>query len=365
MTRLYNKNKIKQNNNMIKEIIIPKEVDFIINELKDKRVKSRLMKVYNALVYKKGVTKGYFDVPSNYLKKVSSRYSKAIDTLIEYGVIDYKKTVEFSFETIFDDKKKVKKKYNADRGQCMKYKFLIDTTEGKSVEVDIDVDDIYKGNRWYNLTKKSLIELGLKPRIGRDNFSRRLHTNVTGTLGLKSDDDTADINSYKDYCKGYYTIDGVTSQPRLVWLWLEEMGVYDEKFYNIFESDVDFYEYLMDNIYNITTRDMGKMLFLEWINGKGYSKEGKDGDDIRMMNKLFPIITTIIKSYKKDDYKDFCKMLQHRESKIWIDDLLENCPTDFGLTIHDSLIVKEEDADKVLEYCKTKYPRLKFKKEMI
>jgi len=110
---------------------------------------------------------------------------------------------------------------------------------------------------------------------------------------------------------------------------------------------------------------MGKMLFLEWINGKGYSKEGKDGDDIRMMNKLFPIITTIIKSYKKDDYKDFCKMLQYRESKIWIDDLLENCPTDFGLTIHDSLIVKEEDGDKVLEYCKTKYPRLKFKKEMI
>ena len=80
---------------------------------------------------------------------------------------------------------------------------------------------------------------------------------------------------------------------------------------------------------------------------------------------IFPIANTYIENFKSTDYKDFCKLLQYKESKIWVDDLLENCPTEFALTIHDSLIVKKEDVNKVLTYCKSKYPELKFKKEEI
>ena len=137
------------------------------------------------------------------------------------------------------------KAYSVKYNKCMQYKFLIDTTEGEIKELEID-DNLYKSKKWYNLTKKSLIELGLEPRIKRDNFSRRLHTNVTGTLKLLFDVD-GQINSYKDYCKGYWTIDAVTSQPRLLWLHLKEMGISDENLDYVFENDLDFYDFLCDN----------------------------------------------------------------------------------------------------------------------
>ena len=40
-------------------------------------------------------------------------------------------------------------------------------------------------------------------------------------------------------------------------------------------------------------------------------------------------------------------------------------PVEFAIPIHDSFIVKENDADLVLEYCKGKYSDIVFKKEKI
>jgi hypothetical protein len=57
--------------------------------------------------------------------------------------------------------------------------------------------------------------------------------------------------------------------------------------------------------------------------------------------------------------------LQRVESKIWIDDILNNIPTDWALPVHDSVIVKEEDVDKVYNWIKGKYPNLAIKKEII
>ena len=57
--------------------------------------------------------------------------------------------------------------------------------------------------------------------------------------------------------------------------------------------------------------------------------------------------------------------LQRVESKIWIDDLLNNIPCDWALPVHDSIIVKEEDLERVYEYCKMKYPNIRFKKNLI
>ena len=52
--------------------------------------------------------------------------------------------------------------------------------------------------------------------------------------------------------------------------------------------------------------------------------------------------------------------MQREESKIWIDDLLENIPTNFALPIHDALLVRTIDAREVLTYCKNKYPQIEF-----
>lgn len=341
------------------KLTIPKELEYVLSTQKDKRVRDRTIKIYNALIYKRGDKKGFFDVPSKYLESINTRYYKAIKVLVENGIIDFKKEITYEYNTLFDTIKRERKIYNADKGICMKYKFLINTMVGEEIDFNINVNNLYKNKRWFNLTKKSLIELGLEPRISRDNFSRRLHTNVTGSLSLKTGDG-GEINSYKDYCKGYYTIDGVTSQPRLLWMLMKEKEISDKNLDYIFDNDLDFYDYLQKNIPNILDRDTAKDAFGEWINGKGYMNE-----DYEKIKTLFPVVTMMMRNFKSNSYKDICKLLQYKESSIWINDLLENCPTDFALSVHDSLIVKEEDVDKVLLYCKNKYPNLKFKKEII
>lgn len=339
---------------MIKEITIPPEIQYLINIQKNKLTKERVIKVYDALLFKKRNNTGYFDVPSSYLEKINKRYYIVMKLFIEYGIIDYKRSEYDTGGGIIE----YKKSYNVDTSQCMKYKFLIDITKGDTQTIDIDIDNVYKGSRWYNITKKSLIELGLEPRIVRDNFSRRLHTNITGDMKLKRGD--VEVRSYKDYCKGFYSIDAVTSQPRLLHNILVDRELSDEKLDYIFDNDLDFYKYLEDNIDGILGRDMAKDAFTQWVNGTGYLDEDYQG-----INTLFPVATMFIRNYKSNGYKSVCRLLQHKESKIWIDDLLNKIPTEFGLTVHDSLIVKKEDVDLVLEYCKNKYPNMKFKSEEI
>lgn len=339
---------------MRKEITIPQEIQYLINIQKNKLTKERVIKVYDALLFKKRNNTGYFDVPSSYLEKINKRYYIVMKLFIEYGIIDYKRSEYKTGGGIIE----YKKSYNVDASQCMKYKFLIDITKGDIKTIDIDIDNVYKGSRWYNITKKSLIELGLEPRIVRDNFSRRLHTNITGDMKLKRGD--VEVRSYKDYCKGYYSIDAVTSQPRLLHNILVDRELSDEKLDYIFDNDLDFYKYLEDNIDGILGRDMAKDAFTQWVNGTGYLDEDYQG-----INTLFPVATMFIRNYKSNGYKSVCRLLQHKESKIWIDDLLNKIPTEFGLSVHDSLIVKKEDVDLVLEYCKNKYPNMKFKSEEI
>lgn len=339
---------------MRKEITIPQEIQYLIDIQKNKLTKERVIKVYDALLFKKRNNTGYFDVPSSYLEKINKRYYIVMKLFIEYGIIDYKRS-EYNMG---GGNIEYKKSYNVDSSQCMKYKFLIDITKGDTKTIDIDIDNVYKGSRWYNITKKSLIELGLEPRIVRDNFSRRLHTNITGDMKLKRGE--VEVRSYKDYCKGFYSIDAVTSQPRLLHNILVDRELSDEKLDHIFNNDLDFYRYLEDNIDGILGRDMAKDAFTQWVNGTGYLDE-----DYQEINTLFPVATMFIRNYKSNGYKSVCRLLQHKESKIWIDDLLNKIPTEFGLTVHDSLIVKKEDVDIVLEYCKNKYPNMKFKSEEI
>ena len=50
---------------------------------------------------------------------------------------------------------------------------------------------------------------------------------------------------------------------------------------------------------------------------------------------------------------------------MWIDDILNNIPCDWALPIHDCVVVKEQDVDRVLQYVVSKYPQMRFKKEII
>lgn len=324
------------------KIIVPEQVSKSINSFKRKDVKENAIKIYTALYYreKRKNSQGYFDVPSTYIKSIVSDYKKYIDKFIEDGIIEYYSnplSINYSKESTDIFNPKLKKYYNKNLGISMKYKFLIDINVG--IEYDMNVDNP-NNKRWYNITQKSLIALAYDPTITRDTFGRRVHHKA--------------IYTYKQdlHEKGYSVIDAKCSQPRLLYLTMVEKGIYDERYYNIFENGSDFYNYLVVNLL-LKNRQEAKDLFMYWINADGYVPQTG-------IFQLFPNTSNFIKSLKTRSYKDAASYLQRVEAKIWIDDLLENIPTEFALSIHDSLVVMNKDVDKVLKYCKDKYPYIQF-----
>jgi hypothetical protein len=332
---------------------IGKELDYLLSLQKRKDAKERILKVYNALLFKKGKS-DYFQCPSSYLEKVNARYYKSIKLLIEHKIIDFQ-SINYDDTDLFNIRRK--KYYNTEKGICARYKFIIDTEVGYDYDLKLDYSSLYEDEKWYMKTRYSLLQLGFKPDellIKRDNFSRRLHTNVTGFIPY--------AKTYKELLSGgdYYSIDSKTSQPRLLWLKLKEIGLQDDKLNEIFENDLDFYDYIIQRIPAINDRSEAKELFASWLNGTGYLEE----DKVSIRN-IFPVANTFLRKFKTNSYKDVCKLLQYTEATIFIEHLLNNVPVDFCLSVHDSLIVKKEDVDLVLEWCRKERPELRFEKEEI
>ncbi len=324
------------------KITIPELVMTSINSLSRKDVKNNAVKIYTALYNReqRKNSNGYFDVPSIYLKSIVSDYKKYIELFIRFGIIEYyssPKSINDSKESEDVFSPKPKKYYNKNLNISMKYRFLIDIQVG--IEYDLDVENPNK-KRWYDITQKSLTALSYDPKITRDSFGRRIHHKA--------------IYTYKQdlHEKGYSVIDAKCSQPRLLYLIMKEKDIYDDNYYNIFENGIDFYNYLVVEL-GLKNRQEAKDLFMFWVNADGYVPQTG-------IFKLFPNTSNFIKSLKTRSYKDAASFLQRREAKIWIDDLLENIPTEFALSIHDSLIIRNKDSDKVLKYCKSKYPQIEF-----
>lgn len=335
-------------------MIIPKELDYLLSLEKRKDAKERIKKVYNALLYKKGNTSGYFNCPSAYLVKSSPRYNKVIKQLLEHSIIDFQ-SFNNDESDIFNQRRK--KYYNTEKGVCARYKFLIDTEKGYEDNISIDFSSIYDNEKWYMKTRYSLLQLGFtldSLNIKRDNFSRRLHTNITGNIG--------DGYSYKDLLSGgdYYVIDAKTCQPRLLWIHLQSIGLQDEKLNEIFNNGLDFYDFIIKRIPALIDRDDAKELFTSWINGTGYLDADKTS-----IRDIFPVANMFLRKYKTKDYKNVCRLLQYKEASIFIDDLLNNIDLEFCLTVHDSLVVKKKDIEVALNFCKEKHPELKFEIEEI
>jgi hypothetical protein len=320
---------------------IPKEVKNVINQMpSNKTVKNNAIKIYAALYIKSHLknSQGYFPVSSEYLKSINLRYYNIMDYFVKNNIIDfYKKAYQDDndiFNTIY------RKSYNKEKGICAKYKFLINTEIGDELNVDMVTN---KYNRWYEIIENSLIESGFEVKISRDSFGRRVHHSA--------------IRNYKEDFKGYYTIDSICSQPRLLYIYLKQKGIADESYNNIFDNDLDFYGEVAYKL-RLESRQDAKDLFMFWLNGNGYVPNYG-------IHNLFPFASSFLKSIKKGNYKNSGSLLQRIESKIWIDDILNNIPCDFALPVHDSVIVKEKDVEKVLQYCQSKYTELRFKKEII
>lgn len=317
------------------KIIVPTDVSKVISKIGNKTAQKSALKIYGALLRmsKRKNKHGYFPVSSKYLKSVNSRYNTIIKAFLDAKIIDYKYTTEPHPTDLFETVKK--KYYNVDKKICMKYKFLIDTTKGEIIEINMSTNRKF---RWYEIIEKSLISLGYPVKISRDTFGRRVHHSA--------------IRNHKSALinKGLIIIDAQCSQPRFLLQLMKESGIVDQNYQDALKND--FYNYIVDAL-KLNKRDDAKELFMYFLNSKTYVPD-------RRIHKIFPMASTYLKNLKASDYKDSASLFQRMESKIWIDDLLNNIPSDFALPVHDCLIVKEEEAVEILNYCQKKYPYMVF-----
>ncbi|TWR26923.1 hypothetical protein FPZ42_07765 [Mucilaginibacter achroorhodeus] len=327
-------------------VTLPNQFKTAINKMPfNVTVKKNAIKIYAALYSKSHLknSTGFFPVPSAYLAAVNKRYYKILDYFVERGLIDYYKKAYTDDKDIFNTI--YRKSYNKELGICAKYRFLVNVEVGDEVNVDMVSN---RTNRWWNITENSLIEAGFDVKISRDDFGRRVWHSA--------------IRNYKTDFQGYYTIDSQCSQPRLLYKYFKDKGINDPEYMRIFNNELDFYSEVAKKLDFTGTKESkradAKDLFMHWINGNGYVPDFE-------IHNLFPIASKYLKSIKKGNYKSGGSLLQRIESKIWIDDLLTNIPCDFALPVHDSVIVKEKDVDRVLEYCKAKYPEIRFKKALL
>lgn len=316
------------------KLIIPTEVEKVIKNIGNITKQKSAYKIYAAICRMEILSdkNGFFPLPSTYLQKINKRYYLIIDVFLENNIIDYEHY--FDFHPVTFDRVK-RKRYNVEKGLCMKYKFLINIDNGIFKEIDFENSN---NCRWYEIIKSSLKELGYEYKISRVAFGRRVY------YGL--------IQNYKEeLCnKGLCIIDAKASQPKLLLQELKKNNIDDLNYEKAFEND--FYNYLMENL-KLDTRKEAKELFMYFLNGNGYTPN----NDIY---SLFPEASFFLKNLKKGNYKNSAHYFQKIESEIWINDLLNNIPADFALPIHDCLIIKYEEAELVLEYCKEKYPEIDF-----
>jgi len=228
----------------------------------------------------------------------------------------------------------------------MKYKFLIDLADAEEMEIDFTSDE---KSRWYSLIRSSLTQLGYDNiKIKRDGFGLRVWHNA--------------IQGYKRDLKDMelMVIDAKCSQPRLLYNLMKDANIIDTNYFALFENDTqrDFYNFII-NQFNLTgigydsKRDEAKELFTMWIFGQGYTKGFQ-------FHQIFPEASSFIRTLKNRGYKDSASYMQRQEAKVWIDDIMENIPIDFAIPVHDSIIVRANDAGLALDWCKEKHPEVVF-----
>ena len=300
---------------------------------------------------------GYFDVPSAYLCKVRRKYTFYIKALKDAGIIEVygKSSIDFDREASdlqdqLIDKVTFKESYSTYLGLCKKYRFCYDRSHGHQ-EITMLTEETSK--YWNPLIESSLKELGIaEVRMSRDNFAQRLHHNLSANVTLLQEIVNGKSN-YKNHIitnyGGQYTIiDAIACQPTIL---NEILHIIDDEYIKAINS-ADFYSYLEKTL-NLKSRNEAKKTFNLWAMHPGFIKS--------QLNQLFPKMTRKkLKMISKGNDKIVSKKLQKLESTLFIDKCLDNIEADLGisfcLTIHDSMIVRNKDVEKVKEYLEINTP---------
>lgn len=309
------------------EIDVPQELLDTLPEFGRSQTQRKLLEVYHALVkkskYKRGDL-GFFSVPSNYLLAINSTYNKKIQFLIDRGFIERRESYSYVGSNRFTKHYRLLKHQNL-------------------TKVNIEVPDQNDRKRWFINTQKSLKLLGCNStNIKRDGYSGRLHHPY--------------VKTYKRTLLEYYAIDASACHIVLLNRLMNQESIIDPELNHALKNGL-FYESLISDYKTWRTRDEVKDSVQPIINGK------------RPTNGLFkkyPVFANWL-AHLKYSNKELSRTLQFEESKVFIDGILCDLGDrlDFILTIHDSIIVREQEIQKAMDFLNENYSDFKWKVEQV
>jgi hypothetical protein len=174
-------------------------------------------------------------------------------------------------------------------------------------------------------------------RFSQDDFSGRIHTNVT--------------NMYKPL-RSLLTIDGQSgelgeidiknSQPLFLGIAARKRGLIDEK-YMALCGEGKLYDQLADWVGIL--RETAKSEFIMML----YAKNGYRSFLKSVFERLFPGVAAYIHQMKVKDHRRLAKQMQEAERKFIIDTvckrIFQERPSIFLTTIHDAILALREDCD--------------------
>ena len=176
-------------------------------------------------------------------------------------------------------------------------------------------------------------------RFTQDDFSGRIHTNVTNLFkplrGLLRVDD----------CPGSLCeIDIKNSQPLFLGLAAKKSGFEDQKYLALVEQG-QLYDYLAQLIGGL--RERAKAEFIKML----YAKNGFRSPLKGVVELLFPDIAAYILKIKRTDHRRLARQMQESERKFVIDTvcqrIVREIPGCFVTTIHDSILAMPEDCERI------------------
>ena len=185
-------------------------------------------------------------------------------------------------------------------------------------------------------------------RANRNTTNNRLDTNLTNMSGyllerIMLDNDLINI----DLCNSQLAISTL----------IIDLDTEDFEKYKELSLNCKLYEYLKEQL-NLKSDIFAKTTCFEVM----FSSHKNRSSRLKKFKELFPTVMAWINNYKElNGYEQFSISLQKKEAEIFIDNLYELVNKDyFVFTVHDSLIVKRADEERVREIIKQYFQEIGF-----
>ena len=186
-------------------------------------------------------------------------------------------------------------------------------------------------------------------RLTKDDFSGRIHTNVTnmykplrGLLRVDGDPETLGETDIKN------------SQPLFLGLAAKEKGIEDRRYLQLCEAG-EIYDHLAHRLGML--RESAKLEMVTFL----YAKNGYRSTAKSIFEREFPQLAAFVHKVKEKDHKRLARHMQEAERRFVIDSVCERLKhirtNMFVTTIHDAFLAQKSDCDLVVSIMSEEFAR--------